>query len=436
MKKASFLVLLIAGVLLLGSAHAASIRPAFLGGAYDELLPDAVKGKLFVPSIDLRWEYDDNIYTTTKAEKADFGVSEEESWKLYVEPKIDIHWLSATTYFGLSYQYSFIWYDNRPEDDTDMAHDALVDFRHHFSPSVEVVVRDLFRSSEEPEIAEDIVTAGGIRIIPLQRNGGFDYNQATVGLNLQTGRRLWWNWSYTNLYVNFDEPESVLDMTGTLRRGASYYYDRMAHSGAVKAQYLATPQCKVNAGVRFTDTDYDSDALLKDNQSWIAFVGVDHNLAKKCVGSVLVGWENRDYNDIDLTQDSPFVDLSLRSGFGKKSNATVGYRFALDETDQASYAFEELHTLYAGINAWLAAWTSLHVNTSYEMGSFDSGDIVAGRASGNRDQDVWLLGLVLRQHVNKDIYIEAGYRRTDVDSDFAGADYDRNRYFLGVGGIF
>lgn len=428
MKKASFLGLLMVGVVVLG------IAPTVCAGAYDELLPDAVKGKTFVPSIKLRWEYDDNIYTTTAAEEANFGVDPEESWKLYIEPKIDVHWLTTDSYLGLTYQFSFIWYENR-EDDSDLAHDANIDVRHSFSPSVEVILRDIFRSSEEPQVAEDIVTAGGIRTIPLQRNGDYDYNRVTAGLNLKTGSRIWWNWSYTNLWVDFDEPEVVVDAMG-VRPGASYYFDRMAHIGAVKAQYLATPQSKVNLGVTFTDTEYDSEALMKDSMSWIVYGGLDQNLTKTCVGSLLVGWENRDYDDIDVTNDSPFVDISVASGIGKRGNGRVGYRFAMDETDQASYAFEEQHTLYAGLNAFLAPWTSLHFNTSYEMGSYDSGDAVAGRASGDRDEDVWLLGLVLRQHVTKDIYVEAGYRRTDVDSDFAGADYDRNRYFAGVGGIF
>ena len=79
MKRISLLVLLLVAGLLV------SPRPA-LGGSYDELLPEAVKGKPVVPSIKLRWEYDDNIYTTTDGEKATYGVSEEESWKLYVEP--------------------------------------------------------------------------------------------------------------------------------------------------------------------------------------------------------------------------------------------------------------------------------------------------------------------------------------------------------------
>ncbi len=429
-------VLLAVGALVSGSGQGASLRPAVLGGAYDELLPEAVKGKTFVPSINLRWEYDDNIYTTTAGEKSALGVSEKESWKLYVEPKIDIHWLSATTYFGLSYQYSLIWYDDRAGDDTDMAHDALLDLRHHFTPSIEFILRDLFRSSEEPEAAEDVVTAGGIRTIPYQRNGDYIYNRATVSANLQTGNRLWWNWSYSNLMIDFDEAEWVLDPAMGMRRGASYYHDRMAHIGAVKAQYLATPESKVNVGVIYSDTQYDVEALMKDSASWIGYVGLDQNLTKTCVGSVMVGWENRDYNDLDVQKDAPYVDLSLASKIGKKGNGKIGYRYNLDETEQASFAFQQLHTLYAGLNAWLANWTSVHFNTSYEMGSFDAGDAVPGRAFGDRDEDVWLLGVVLRQHVHKDMYIEAGYRRTDVNSDFAGSDYGRNRYFIGFGGIF
>ena len=31
---------------------------------------------------------------------------------------------------------------------------------------------------------------------------------------------------------------------------------------------------------------------------------------------------------------------------------------------------------------------------------------------------------------------EAGYRLTNVDSDFPSSSYDRNRFFVGFGGIF
>jgi hypothetical protein len=431
MKKISLVAVLLAmGVLLMGSGQAASIRPAILGGAYDELLPEAVRGKTFVPSFNIRWEYDDNIYTTTDAEKA-MGLSEESTWKIYVEPKIDLHYLTATTYLGLSYQYSLIWYDDRVDDDTDMAHDAILDVRHHFSPDVEVVLRDLFRRSEEPELAEQIISAGGIRTIPYQRNGDYDYNRASAALNVQTGRQLLWNFSYNNLYVDFDEAAWVDG-----RRGASYFFDRTANSGGIKAQYLATPQSRISLGVLYTDTSYDVAELLKDSESWIGYAGLAQNLTKDAVASIVAGWESREFEDVNVDENAPYVDISVASKVGKKGNAKVGYRFNMDETEQAAYAFQDLHTLYAGLNTWVATWTSLHVNATYELGRFNGADAIAGRDFVDRDEDVLLLGLVLRQHVSEDLFVEAGYRLTDVQSDFEGSAYDRNRFYVGFGGIF
>ena len=431
MKKISLVAVLLAmGVLLLGSSQAASIRPAILGGAYDELLPEAVRGKTFVPSINLRWEYDDNIYTTTDAEKRT-GLSEEESWKIYVEPKIALHYLTATTYLGLSYQYSLIYYDDRAGDDTDNAHDAILDVRHHFSPDVEVVLRDLFRQSEEPELASQIITAGGVRTIPYQRNGDYAYNRASAALNVQTGRQLLWNFNYNNLLVDFDEGEWVNG-----QRGASYFFDRTANSGGIKAQYLATPQSRISLGVLYTDTEYDAAALMKDSEAWIGYVGLVQNLTKGAVASILAGWESRELDSGNVDENAPYVDISLASKIGKKGNAKIGYRFNMDETEQAAYAFQDLHTLYAGVNAWVTSLTSIHINTTYELGRFNSEDTIAGRDFVDRDEDVWLVGLVLRRHVTEDMFIEGGYRRTDVESDFEGSAYERNRFFVGFGGIF
>jgi hypothetical protein len=407
-----------------------------LGGAYDELLPEAVKGKPFVPSFKIRWEFDDNIYTTTDGEKATYGVSDEESWKLYVEPKIDLHYLTATSYLGLSYQYSLIYYTDRSGDDTDMAHDVLADIRHRFSPILEVAVRDLFRSTEEPEIAEQIVSAGGIRTVPYQRNGDYLYNQLNLGVNLHTGPRILWNWSYTNLMIDFDEGELVMDAAGTPRPGASFYYDRMVNTGAVKGLYLATPQTQIGLGGSYSDIDYDSDALLKDAEAWVLYATVNQSLAKTVVGTLSAGYENRDFSDVAVSEDSPFVDLSVAMKVGKKGNAKVGYRYALNDTQYAGYGAQEGSTFYGSLNAWLADMTSMHVNTSYEMANLDASAGVPGRSTGDADEDVWLLGLVVRQQLTRDMYLEAGYRLTDVDSDFAGSTYDRNRYYIGFGGIF
>ncbi len=423
MKRTSvFVVLVLMVILLLGSSYAASIRPGILGGAYDELLPEAVKGKTFVPSIKFRWEYDDNIFTTTKGEKNTYGVSEKESWKLYVEPKIDVHLLSDTSYLGGSYQYSLLYYTDRPDDDTEMAHDAQIDVRHRFSPGLEVALTDIFRYSEEPEIAEDIVTAGGVRTLTLQRNGDYYYNRGSAAMNVRLSPQLWMNLNYANVYVDYDDA------------GVSYYYDRMINTAGGKLQYLATPESRINLGVTYANVDYDSDALRKDSDSWIGFVGLNQTLAKYTVGSITAGWENRDFSDVDISEDAPFVDVNIASGLGKKSNAKAGYRYGLTETAYAQFGAEQAHTLYAGVNAWLANWTSVHFNTSYEMAEFEGS--IPGRATSAKDEDVWLLGIVLRQRVHRDMYLEVGYRRTDVSSDYDNSDYERNRYYVGFGGIF
>lgn len=435
MKKTwSLVVFAVIGMLLVGSGEAASIRPAILGGAYDELLPDAVKGKPFVPSIKIRWEYDDNIYTTTELEKRRSGLEEEESWKLYLEPKIDLHWLTDTTYFGASYQYSLIWYENRADEDTDMAHDALLDIRHHFTPGFEIAFRDLFRYRDEPEIAEDIVVAGRPTPVALQRSGDYLYNQASIAGNLQLSRQLWANLSYSNLLIDYDEEEDVVRPDGTLGHGASYYYDRKVHTIGGKLQYLATPESKINLGVIYGDIDYDAEELNKDAQAWTGYVGLDQSLTKWSVASITAGWDYRDYTEADVSGDAPYVDVSLASRMGKKGNGKIGYRYGLSETSYREFGGEEAHTLYAGINAWLATWTSVHINTSYEMADFEG--MIPGQSASAGDEDAWLLGVVLRQHVHKDMYLEAGYRRTDIDSDYDSSTYERNRYYIGFGGIF
>jgi hypothetical protein len=205
----------------------------------------------------------------------------------------------------------------------------------------------------------------------------------------------------------------------------------------VKAQYLATPETKVDLGFRYSSVDYDTDALLKDADDMTLYAGVTQDLSRTAAGTILAGWERRDISDAGVDENIPYVDASLGAKVGKKGNGRIGYRYGFGDTQYAAYGVQRSHTIYGALNAWLAAWTSVHIHTSYEMANLDTKYAIPGRAPATDSEDnVWLLGIVLRQYVHNDMYLEAGYRLTDVDSDFPSSTYDRNRFFIGFGGIF
>ncbi|MBN1917044.1 MAG: outer membrane beta-barrel protein [Verrucomicrobia bacterium] len=401
-----------------------------LGGAYDELLPVLVRGRTFVPSFKARIEYDDNIFT----EETD----PVEQWKLVIEPKLDLHILRETTYLGLSYQYSLQIYEDR-DPDTDQSHDASLTFNHKFSERVELRVRDRYRRMFEPELVEATVTdeVAGERVVTRRLRNDRDYNIFSPTVIVGVTPKLNGSVTYENVWVDYEDPE--VSISG----------DYMQNSGSLAGNYILSQQTYLTFFYRYQDIDYDSDETKVDSTSNIASIGGTHRFSPTLSGTLQVGVERRTFADFtrtaedgteeritDQTQTAPYISASIRAPLSETISTEVGYSYRIEETTEAAFLSQELQSVYLAVSQSFTDRFSTTFNATLDFSEFSIDEARFPETQSTFDEQSIAFALVFRYAISSNWHVEAGWRFTDVDSDFPRQSYRRNRPFVGVSAIF
>jgi hypothetical protein len=429
--KGTAVVAAVAAVLALTlSAEGAQPAPV-LGGAYDELLPILVRGRTFVPSFKVRFEYDTNIFT-----EEDDPVK---MWKFVIEPKFDIHILRELSYYGFSYQYSLQVYEDR-DPDTDQAHDFTLTLNQKVSERVEIRVRDRYRQMQEPELVEAIVEEGLAeeRVVTRRLRNDRDYNVFSPTLTVRVAPKINMSGTYEHVWVDYDDEE--VSLTG----------DRIGQSAALTGSYILSSQTYLTLYYRYQDIDYDSDEEKVDSSSSIVAVGATHQFTPTVSGMLRVGVEWREYADFtreaqdgteelvtDQKQTAPYIDASVRAPLSETISTQVGYSYRIEETTEAAFLSQELQSVYFSISQSFTDRFSAVFNATLDFGEHNLDEArYPERTQTDFDEQTILFALVLRYRVKPNWHIEVGWRFSDVDSDFPGASYRRHRTFAGVSAIF
>ena len=105
------------------------------------------------PSLDIREEYDDNIFLSHANEKSDYVTR--------AMPKFDFNLLSQHTQLGLSYSPTFVWYARESDDVT--RHTATLNFKHKPTEHFLFKFYDRYLYSDDPLEEEDIDTTRDTR---------------------------------------------------------------------------------------------------------------------------------------------------------------------------------------------------------------------------------------------------------------------------------
>lgn len=431
MKRTIVVAVAAAVVALVMSAEGA--QPAFgpvVGGAYDELLPILVRGRTIVPSFKIRFEHDDNIFT----EETD----PVKQWKFVLEPKIDIHILRELAYYGLSYQYSLQVYEDR-DPDTDQSHDVTLTLNQKLSERLEVKVRDRYRHMQEPELVEVTVAEGpvGERVITRRQRNDRDYNVFSPNVIVGVTPKVNTSLAYEHIWVDYEDAE--VSITG----------DRIQQSGSATANYILSPKTYLTLLYRYHDIDYDSDESKVDSTSNVVSVGATHQFSPTLTASLQVGVEWRDFADYtrttadgteevvtDQEQTAPYVSASIRAPVSETIATEVGYTYRIEETTESAFLSQELQSVYLGISQSFTDRFSAVFNATLDFGEHSIDEARFPETQSDFDEQTLLFALVFRYRIKPNWNAEVGWRFTDVDSDFPGQSYRRNRTFVGVSAIF
>lgn len=443
--------------------------PVSVYAAFDQLIPQRQRGKFFTPSIRLRQEYSDNIaYKRGSAGGRGPGQQRIKSWISYVEPKVSVRLPFDQTFVGIDYKYSLAYYWDRPYDNEDTAHDLTFRFKHEFSPRLSLDITNNYINHQSGPIkrASDIPGAPDVVI---RTEGDFEQNVFESSLQYYLMRYLFVSFKYGNTILDFDT------------RDASETFDYLEHRLSFESGYVLNKDVLLLGGYRFTDRTYD----LRDNSDYdghMLFGGVNYRLGKYFTLDASGGVEFRkpgapsrgvpglDYDAIPRIPEpgvpfvdvfgptkvgstkiakNPFVDVKLISNYFRDMVITLGYRYYVSKTEQESFDNADVQTASLLISYKILPKVTLDLSAIYSVDQY-SGEtfgteldtsvvpttIVKYRVLDDPETKLFRLGAVVSYQITPWMFYEIGYRRTDADSDFENATWEKNDYFTGINAIF
>ncbi len=374
--------------------------------AYEPVkLPDA--SKRWAVSVNLRGEYDDNIFTTASNEVS--------SLKSIVEPQILVNFPGDQTFAGLRYTYRLTYYENRPSDSTDQQHTVDLLFSHTFNPRLTLDVRDQLRRGVEPEVVD---LESGVPVI-LRRRGDFLYNNlnGTISYNLSrrwvtSVRGSWQYWDYDVAAVASNDNRNIYDSTLSFL----YAVDRLTTAGV---------------NYRYGRIDYDQAGTndFRNSDSHLGYLTLLRRFTPRFSARLDGGVELREFDNGD-SQVAPLVDASATFNYAPRSSVGGGVRYSIQTTEVSTFRSADSLSFFGRLTHSLTPKLSVGGNVVLVLDSLEN-PTTAGAAT-NLEEVELRVSLNLRYQFTPWCIGDAAYTFETVDSDIAGEDFDRNRVSVGV----
>lgn len=386
-------------------------------------------------SASLRGFYDDN-YVTRPSKGVD---KKRDSFGFELSPSAGLNWVLPQTYIGLNYIYGLKYFEDRKENTADHSHQASLKINHAFTELYKLDVSDSFVVAQEPEVI-DPNTARRLRT-----EGSNLRNTASANFTAGLTDKLSTVLGYSNTVYDYEQ-----DGIGSL----SALLDRMEHQGTINLRWQALPSTIGIVGYQYGVTAYDKDNVLaqrivfnpvtgnlglqdihsdlRDSTSHYAYAGVDHSFTPQLNGSVKVGAQFTEYDNVGDDAVSPYADASATWTYNPGSFLQLGVRHQRQATDIAFFNVntptldQEATTVYAQVNHRITAKLVGNLLLQYQNASFNAG------GADDKTENYLLAGLNLTYEINKFLSADAGYNLDRLDSDLADRSFTRNRVYLGI----
>jgi hypothetical protein len=385
----------------------------------------------------LRGFYDDNYTTLPSHSSNPLAATAQESFGYEFTPSVSLNLPFDQTFFGVSYEYSLRFYEDRSDNKYDQSHKFDLRLDHSFSERYKIEVNDSFVIAQEPEV---LTTGAGAIAIPLRTEGDNIRNRGSIDFTAQMTELLAVELGYANTFYDYEQErnDGIPSRSGLL--------DRIEHQASVNLRWQMLPETDGILGYRFGIVDFTSDeeialdannepisADIRNSRSHQVYVGADHRFNSRLNGSVRVGGEYSDYYNQGENTISPFIDANLAYQYGRGDYVQVGITHSRNKTDVAGFDTDENVTLDQESTA---IYTSInHKFTPNLVGSL----LVQGQratfegGASDGDAEYFLLsGINLTYHFNPHLLAEVGYNFDRLDSDIVDRSYSRNRVYVGV----
>jgi hypothetical protein len=440
-----------AGMFALSAASLHAATEAMPAGSQQATKPWSI-------SATLRGFYDDNYSQSPKELRRD-------SFGFEVSPSASVNIIRDQTSFGLSYVYSFRWYEDRDSLDIpsdDQSHQVNAKLSHAFSPRFKLDLSDSFAVAQEPELL-----AGNTPVTTtfLRSDGDNLRNYANASFSAGITENLTAVLGYGNEYYDYDEE-------GPNSRSAML--DRVEHLASINLRQVILPKTVAVFGYQYEVVDYTAPvskspivfpALVngiptvvgygpeeRDSTSHYFYLGVDQGITPTLNGSLRAGAQYTEYNDLNAVKIlnpgiedsgwSPYVDANATWLYMPGSYAQLGVRHQLAQTDVGFIGSSpnldaESTSVYGSVNHRFFGSFVASLIGQYQHSTYDDG---FGEDIGD---DYFMAGVNLTWEINRFLAAEVGYNYDRLDSELSSNDFSgwnrsftRNRVYIGIRGTY
>jgi len=348
----------------------------------------------------LRFEYDDNIYET-KSDK-------QESFKVIEEVEFLVNLNLPQSFVGLRYRPTFVWWSDRPEDDTDIHHDLDLILSHNFTDRFSISLKDTLRLAEQPQEID--------RGTVIRENNDFLYNVGDAKLAYLLGRGTRFEAGYRNTLLQYDN-----DQTAELED-----YDINAAGVTLRQQVFK--KTTVAGEYRYESIEYDGPDRGSDSQ--YLGVGIEQIFSPNLIGSIRAGYQSKEFSDesIDNASD-PYGEASITYLPSPRTRITAGAGYSLFEADVYPFASQDRTMTFLSLAHDVTAKISVYLSGSYQLSTYNADQAIVDGVEGG-DENVYQGSARASYKVNRSNWIEVGWQYVDLRSEVR-EDFDRNRIELG-----
>ena len=383
----------------------------------------------------LRVEYDDNYDEVADDPKSSFKVIEE------LELAVDVN--LQQTFIGINVRPSFVWWENRPGDDTDIH--AYVDLllNHHFSRRVSVSLRESFRRAEAPELIENGEA--------YRKESNFNFNKVDGALSMLVRPDIYLDLSAAYSLIRYDDDD------------LSMQNDYNKYLAGTRVRYQMLPATEISANLDYENIDYNESIASRGSSLIAGGMGVEHMFSPNLLGSAKLGYQYRDNKDSYSGEDTaPYGDVGLTILPSPQTRISLGASYSLLETDIYPYTQQQRMRGYGSVSYDLTARLTLTVSGSYTTGDYDAEDLPKDALVGDLPakqqaevkaanpsatdstplseqyissisdgtENLALLSTSLMYKLNRMNWLELGWKYTTMDSDLRD-DFNRNIIMAG-----
>jgi len=318
-----------------------------------------------------------------------------------------------------------IYYFDSPSnmDDLNSQSRAGMNYTHRFSERLRYVSRNFISYELEPD---------------------YSYGYAS---SRASGEYFHWN---TDNAIGYRWTERLATYTGFSVSGTNFTdskapnNDRLTLGFNNQFRYQLTPQAVLTADYRYNTTT--GNGLASDSRNHYLLGGAEYRFSPNTVGIIRTGAQFREVDDGD-SNVSPYVEFVLSSQITQAWRIRSFARYGIEDYDTVhllpagTVEYADRRTLRFGLSSEyvISPLLSFNGGVDYVPSDFSSGRYVSGPRTGqnapdaNEDLINFYLGASIR--INDFMTAMATYNHSTSTSDL-DADYDRNRFSIGVSAEF